>query len=117
MPASVERDESRFLTGGKHSINLMIDLSIRNLSEEAMPRLRIIVASSVLIAGFALAAYAEDQQKLPSPPPSSTMENGNTPMTMNMMRQMSRMMQNCNRMMESHMQPDPTSAPRPEKKG
>jgi hypothetical protein len=117
MSASQEREPSGALTDGQQSINLLIDLPICNILEEAMPRLRIIVASSVLIVGFASAAYAEDQEKMPSSPPSSMMENGNTPMTMNMMQQMSRMMENCNRMMESHMQPGPTLAPQPEKKG
>ena len=53
----------------------------------------------------------------PAPQSQSTMGGtGNMADMMSMMRQMTRMMENCDRMMESHMQ-QPATAPQPEKKG
>ena len=76
----------------------------------------------MLIGGLAFAAYADPQQNVPSSPGSDHgMMGGNVEMMQHMspeiMQQMTRMMENCNRMMESHMQQHPTPAPQPEKKG
>jgi hypothetical protein len=82
-------------------------------------RLTVLAASSVLVAGVAFAALAQQTQNAPSPPPrgdQGMMMNRNMPM-MDMSQQMNRMMENCNRMMESHMQQQPAPAPQsPEKK-
>jgi Spy/CpxP family protein refolding chaperone len=100
-------------------------------------KLKLIAGSSLLIGGLAFATYAEDQQTTPSPPANNQgMMGGDTAgmmhqmpqqmteqmtrmmqqMTPEMREQMTRMMEDCNRMMEGHMQQQPTP-PEPEKKG
>jgi hypothetical protein len=100
-------------------------------------KLKLIAGSSLLIGGLAFATYAEDQQTIPSPPannqgmmgddtagmmrqmPQQTTEQMTgmmQQMTPEMREQMTRMMEDCNRMMEGHMQQQPTP-PEPEKKG
>ena len=80
-------------------------------------QLKLIAGSSVLIGGLAFATYAEDQQTMPSSPGNNQgmMGAGTAEMMHQMPQQMTRMMENCNRMMESYMQ-QPTP-PEPEKKG
>ena len=71
----------------------------------------------VLVAAFAAVAYA--QAPAPTPPPSS-MPGMNMQGPGGMMMdpvQMKRMMENCNKMMESMMRSQPTPAPVPDKKG
>ena len=100
-------------------------------------KLKLIAGSSLLIVGLAFAADAEDQQTIPSPPANNQgMMSDDTAgmmhqmpqqmteqmtrmmqqMTPEMREQMTRMMDDCNRMMEGHMQQQPTP-PEPEKKG
>ena len=79
------------------------------------------VLGSVILAGLALStSYAQDQQKpVPEVAPSGHDMTGNTEMTAHpeMAAQMVRMMENCNKMMESMMQHQPPVAAAPEKKG
>ena len=96
-------------------------------------KLKLIAGSSLLIGGLAFATYAEDQQTIPSPPANNQgmMGDGTAGMmrqmpqqmtgmmqqiTPDMREQMTRMIEDCNRMMEGHMQQQPTP-PEPEKKG
>jgi hypothetical protein len=66
-----------------------------------------LIAASFVLSGLMLAAHAQDQHnpepQSPAPGDHGMMGNGHMPMT-DMMQQMSAMMENCNKMMESHMQ-------------
>ena len=89
-----------------------------------MPRkLAILLGSTLLATGLVLSdSYAEDQQGTPhqeAPSGHGMMGQGMGGMMGNqeMMAQMQRMMENCNKMMESHMQKDNAPTPPQDKKG
>jgi hypothetical protein len=73
-------------------------------------KLMLFAAAGILAAGLSV-GYAQDQ-KAPAQRQDQDMMNGGM---MGMMGQMSRMMENCNKMMESHMPRH--QEPQPDKKG
>ena len=77
--------------------------------------LRVILGSGILAGTAFSVGYAQDQEEKAAEQasPSGHEMMGNREMT----GQMQRMMENCNKMMESLMQQQPAPAPQPEKKG
>jgi hypothetical protein len=68
-------------------------------------------AALLMMAGLAISAYAQNEQNSPQQPPQQSERGmmgggmmGGMMGNHEMMGQMSRMMENCNKMMESHMQ-------------
>jgi hypothetical protein len=76
-----------------------------------------LIVASVMMAGLAFSAYAQNDQNAPQQPaPQSErgMMGGGMMGDQGMMAQMTRMMENCNKMMENHQHDGDQT---PEKKG
>jgi hypothetical protein len=91
------------------------------MKELRMRRKIPLIAASVMMAGLAVSAYAQNDQNAPQQPPPQGergMMGGGMMGDQGMMAQMTRMMENCNKMMESHMQNHQHDGDQtPEKKG
>ena len=94
-----------------------------------LSRQKLLAGAALVAASLAVfsGAFAQGSQGNTPPSPATAQGQGSMPGQgmmgmMGMMgqmdpAQMNRMMENCNKMMESRMQPPPGAAPSPEKKG